>query len=225
MSGDAARQRQALKLLLRPLPDDLRPAAADQRHYRLLGPLTVTRGGTPVTPSAPALQSMLGMLLVRRGNTVTRAELMEGMWAPGGRPDRADALLGTCASRLRKTLGPGVLPTLPDGYALHTSTDTVDVDQCEGLVADAEVERAVGNLRTARDHIAAALSLWRGTPWTESAARPPREPAPASSNATSHSGAPAPNSTWTWATSSAPPRTSRPSSARTRPARTSAASR
>ncbi|MFH8729961.1 SAV_2336 N-terminal domain-related protein [Streptomyces sp. NPDC017964] len=164
MSGDAARQRQALKLLLRPLPDDLRPAAADQRHYRLLGPLTVTRGGTPVTPSAPALQSMLGMLLVRRGNTVTRAELMEGMWAPGGRPDRADALLGTCASRLRKTLGPGVLPTLPDGYALHTSTDTVDVDQCEGLVADAEVERAVGNLRTARDHIAAALSLWRGTP-------------------------------------------------------------
>ncbi|MFE6757596.1 SAV_2336 N-terminal domain-related protein [Streptomyces sp. NPDC057684] len=165
MSGDAARQRGALEALLRNLPpDDLEPTPADRRHYRLLGPLAVTRNGTPLTPSAPALQSMLAMLLLRHGNPVSRDELTEGLWAAGKRPDRSDALLGTYASRLRNALGPGTLATLSDGYALHTSTDTLDVLQCQELVTLAETERAAGNLHTARTHIAAALSLWRGTP-------------------------------------------------------------
>ncbi|MFI9779847.1 SAV_2336 N-terminal domain-related protein [Streptomyces sp. NPDC051956] len=165
MSGDAARQREALEVLLRNLPPaDLEPAPAERRHYLLLGPLTVTRNGAPLTPSAPALQSMLGMLLLRHGNPVSRGELTEGLWAAGKRPDRPDALLGTYASRLRNALGPGALATLPDGYALHTSTDTLDILQCQELVTLAETERAAGNLHTARNHVAAALSLWRGTP-------------------------------------------------------------
>ncbi|MFF2506949.1 SAV_2336 N-terminal domain-related protein [Streptomyces sp. NPDC058067] len=164
LSRDAARQEAALAILLGPQRDHLRPALSEQRHYRLLGPLTVTRNATPLTPSAPALQSMLGMLLLRNGSPVSRGELLEGLWDAGRRPDRADALLGTYASRLRNALGPGTLATLPDGYALHTSADTVDIVRCQDLAARAESARAAGDLPAARDHVAEALSLWRGTP-------------------------------------------------------------
>ncbi|RVU26049.1 hypothetical protein EOT10_10640 [Streptomyces antnestii] len=164
MTEAPARQEQAMSLLLRPLPDNDRSAGHDPRHYRLLGPLTVTRNATPLTPSAPALQSMLGMLLLRNGSPVSRGELLEGLWDAGRRPDRADALLGTYASRLRNALGPGALATLPDGYALHTSTDTVDIVRCQALAALVESARAAGDLPAARDHAAEALSLWRGTP-------------------------------------------------------------
>lgn len=131
-------------------------------HYSLLGPPTVTRGTAPVATGSPQEQAMLCVLLLRHGRAVTHTELAEGIWG-GTPPERAQAVLGTYASRLRNALGPGALATLPDGYALHTSADVVDVVDCRRSMASAEAERRAGRPETALAHVNNALSLWYGT--------------------------------------------------------------
>ncbi|MGW1747897.1 SAV_2336 N-terminal domain-related protein [Streptomyces sp. NPDC002092] len=131
-------------------------------RYTLLGPPAVDRGeGRPLALGSPQEQAMLCMLLLHHGRKVTRVELTEGIW---GRkpPARADALLGTYASRLRNALGPGVLATLSDGYAVHTSADIVDVIHCQQLVADVERERTAGRVELAHRWVNEALGLWHG---------------------------------------------------------------
>ena len=132
-------------------------------RYTLLGRPSVSRGtGQPLAAGSPQEQAMLCMLLLHHGRKVTHAELAEGIWGPNA-PARADGLLGTYASRLRNALGPGVLATLPDGYALHTSADFVDVLHCRKLAGQAEAERAAGHVESARDLVDDALGHWHGT--------------------------------------------------------------
>ncbi|GGN56404.1 protein kinase [Streptomyces albiflavescens] len=141
----------------------LAESAYSPLRYSLLGPPEVHRGtGHPLAVGSPQEQAMLCMLLLQHGRKVTQAKLTEGIW---GRkpPQRSQALIGTYASRLRNALGPGVLATLSDGYALHTSADFVDVVDCQRSVARAEAERATGNTEFALAHVNNALDLWRGT--------------------------------------------------------------
>lgn len=165
MSPDPADQlQQNLHDLRDPGPLSLARSAHTPLRYTLLGPPSVSRGtGHPVATGSPQEQAMLCMLLLRHGRTVTRAELTEGIWGrAAAAPDRSAGLLGTYASRLRNALGPGVLAALPDGYALHTSADFVDVPHCRQLAERAEAERAAGNTEAARAHVGEALGLWRG---------------------------------------------------------------
>ncbi|MFF4346532.1 SAV_2336 N-terminal domain-related protein [Streptomyces sp. NPDC001530] len=156
------RKQGMAQLLGRDLPR-LAESAYSPLRYSLLGPPEVHRGTAhPLAVGSPQEQAMLCMLLLQHGRKVTHAKLTEGIW---GRkpPQRAQALLGTYASRLRNALGPGVLATLSDGYALHTSADFVDVIDCQRSVALAEWERTAGNTEFALAHVNNALHLWRGT--------------------------------------------------------------
>ncbi|MEV6941448.1 SAV_2336 N-terminal domain-related protein [Streptomyces sp. NPDC051172] len=162
LGGDLDDQRGGLGRLQHPtLLSPLATAHAPLR-YALLGPPAVHRSeGRPLALGSPQEQAMLCMLLLHHGRKVTRAELTEGIW---GRkpPARADALLGTYASRLRNALGPGVLATLSDGYAVHTSADIVDVIHCQQLVVDADRERTAGRVELAHRWVNEALGLWHG---------------------------------------------------------------
>ncbi|WP_328503288.1 SAV_2336 family protein [Streptomyces sp. NBC_00457] len=135
-------------------PDLLRAAreAYERRSYYVLGPLRV-EGPTGDIPIPPDLRPMLAMLLLRHGRKVTHDELAAGVWGPGEAPQDTVAALRRQASALRTLLGPGTLAVQPDGYALHTSADFVDLIACERLVA-----------RTPRhgSHYDRALELWRG---------------------------------------------------------------
>lgn len=146
-------QQEGLRLIQQHMLDASARSAYEPHRYRLLGPLQV--------PGSPQEQAMLAMLLLHHGREVTHAQLTEGIW---GRkpPSRSEALLGTYASRLRNALGPGVLATLPGGYALHTSADYVDVIHCQRLVDQAETERSAGNAGAARAAVQSALDLWVG---------------------------------------------------------------
>ncbi|MFI9149428.1 SAV_2336 N-terminal domain-related protein [Streptomyces sp. NPDC053367] len=128
------------------------------RRYRVLGPLRVE--GAP-EPDGTA-RAMLALLLLRHGHVVTHEELRTGIWAPGQEPGNAMAVLGATASRLRTLLGPdAALATRPDGYALHTSADQVDVVRCDTLVRAAERARLAADLAEAHAHITDALGLWQ----------------------------------------------------------------
>ncbi|MFJ3988445.1 SAV_2336 N-terminal domain-related protein [Streptomyces sp. NPDC090032] len=127
-------------------------------HFGLLGPLTP--GSVPLDGPARA---MFCMLLLKPGRPVTLAELIEGIWSAAERPDHPEAELGRCAARIRDALS-GILATLPDGYALHTSTHHVDVVEFQTLVRATDSERTDNNPQHALSNIDLALSLWRGTP-------------------------------------------------------------
>ncbi|UIX34865.1 SAV_2336 N-terminal domain-related protein [Streptomyces sp. GQFP] len=161
LSEDPAAQQQGRFLL-----SSISPVLVADRtlRYSLLGRPAISRGKTR-QPSLdhPATLAMLCMLLLQHGREVTHVRLAQGIWE--GLPvDAARALLEGCAARLRTALGPGVLATLPNGYALHTSTDFVDVIRCERLVSQAETRRAAGDIASARGHVNDALKLWRGVP-------------------------------------------------------------
>ena len=155
-------QRGGLSLLQNPTLLSPLATVHARLRYALLGPPAVDRGeGRPLALGSPQEQAMLCMLLLHHGRKVTRAELTEGIWERKP-PARADALLGTYASRLRNALGPGVLATLSDGYAVHTSADIVDVIHCQQLVAEADRERTAGRVELAHRWVNEALGLWHG---------------------------------------------------------------
>ncbi|WKX08828.1 SAV_2336 N-terminal domain-related protein [Streptomyces sp. NL15-2K] len=167
LSDDLMEQQEGVGLLQQPgLVEQARTAHAPLR-YSLLGRPSVSRGPAhPLATGSPQERAMLAMLLLHHGRRVTHTRLTEGIW---GRktPTRAAALLGTYASRLRNALGPGVLATLSDGYALHTSADHVDIITCQQLVERTEKERAAGNIASARATVDDALNLWDGDPLTD----------------------------------------------------------
>jgi DNA-binding SARP family transcriptional activator len=48
--------------------------------FELLGPLRVVEGGCDVTPARPKQRALLAMLLLRRGEVVPGAQLIEALW-------------------------------------------------------------------------------------------------------------------------------------------------
>ncbi|WP_405917198.1 SAV_2336 N-terminal domain-related protein [Streptomyces sp. NBC_00728] len=163
-SASPAAQHRGLDLLLAPSFDVVLEAAARDRYqYRLLGPVGITRGGRTLPPLHPEEQSLLGMLLLHQGRTVTYDILIDGLWR-GNPPDQPRRRLATRASGLRKALGPGVLATTATGYALHAPPGTIDVHRCQQLAADSRSRREAGDTAAARTLVQEAIGLWHGTP-------------------------------------------------------------
>ena len=163
LSPDTDRQRRAVEFLMDPSFGASAAAfTADRYRYRLLGPVRIERGDDVLPSHSPEEQAVLSMLLLRHGGPVTHVELTEGLWGRHS-PGRAGGL-STYSSGLRKILGPGILTTTADGYALYAPHHSVDVNRCEQLVADAKSRREDGDPTTARDAVQRALDLWYGEP-------------------------------------------------------------
>ncbi|MFD5628908.1 SAV_2336 N-terminal domain-related protein [Streptomyces sp. NPDC127072] len=164
VSSDTAAQRRGRDLFrgasFTPVLD---AAAAHRYRYRLLGPVRISQGGRTLPVGSAREQALLCMLLLHQGRAVPYGELIEGIW--GQRPpQRADRLLSTHVTGLRGTLGPGVLATTADGYALYAGPDSVDAHHMEELSVTAEAHRDHGDPSAARDAVRAALGLWDGHP-------------------------------------------------------------
>lgn len=160
MSFSDTRQRAGIPLLD---SAEMRTTARKsyvRRRYRLLGPVAVERAGAE-QPLGATGRAMLAMLLLRNGRAVTREELRAGLWAPG-EPPNGVVDPDRVAAQVAAAVGPGALAKLPDGYALHTSSDSVDVKEWAELQSTAEALAAQGELVRARDHLETALSLWYG---------------------------------------------------------------
>ncbi|MFD9886250.1 SAV_2336 N-terminal domain-related protein [Streptomyces alboflavus] len=136
-----------------------------RRHYDLLGPLRVTRGGIALAVGSPQEQAMLCMLLLREGETVHEDELVAGLWkAPAPAPSDGRGQVRAHASRLRNALGPRSVTRRGDGYALLVAPGDIDVVRCRRLAAEAEQARSSGDFARARALVESALRLWRGEP-------------------------------------------------------------
>ncbi|KRC32900.1 AfsR/SARP family transcriptional regulator [Oerskovia sp. Root22] len=143
---------------------------------RVLGPTDGARAdGTPLALHGARHRALLGRLVAARGRALPVAELSAALWGEEA-PPRAVGAIRTFVGDLRHTLEPDrrpreparVLTTVGDGYALLLPDDAVDGRRFERATDEAagraprEVERS----------LAAAIALWRGTPYPEAGDAP-----------------------------------------------------
>ena len=87
-------------------------------RFELLGPLRVLEGGCDLTPARPKQRALLALLLLRRGEVVAGARLIEALWGEDP-PGSAQKCCRSCLEALRKLLGAERIRTRPPGYLLQ----------------------------------------------------------------------------------------------------------
>jgi len=99
-------------------------AGSDALRFTVLGSLRGWCADDEIDLGSPQQRAMLGLLLLRRGDPLTIAQLTEAVWGDDP-PPRAAGTLRTYVSRLRKVLDPEpeagdtpqVLVSVSNGYA------------------------------------------------------------------------------------------------------------
>ncbi|MFI1409810.1 AfsR/SARP family transcriptional regulator [Streptomyces sp. NPDC020707] len=153
------------------VPEQWIPEESVALRFSVLGPVRAWRGAQALPMGSPQQRALLAALLLREGRTATSGELIDALWGDDP-PSQALAAVRTYASRLRKTLSPGVLVSESGGYAIRLadasggdasgSGATLDLALAQELVADAEKAKSGGDLRHARALLNKTLSLWDG---------------------------------------------------------------
>ena len=77
-------------------------------EFRILGPLEVVDGTTPVPIAGTKRRALLALLVLRANEVVRTDRLIDELWRDDA-PRNADAALHNHVSRLRKAVGPDVL--------------------------------------------------------------------------------------------------------------------
>lgn len=139
---------------------------ASTLDFRVLGPLEVHDGERQLALGGTRQRSVLALLLLHRGVTLSSDRLIDELWGEQP-PADAQTALQQHVSRLRKALEPHtVLVTRAPGYALEIPPEHVDVERFRQLV-----ERGRGELdpapAVAAKTLRQALELWRGQPFAD----------------------------------------------------------
>ncbi|MFD3759493.1 BTAD domain-containing putative transcriptional regulator [Streptomyces sp. NPDC058622] len=142
-------------------------AAGSKVQISLLGPVQARQDGRPLKLGHLRQQAVLAALALRVDRTVSRQELLDGVW---GMEPPVTNVVPVYVYRLRRTLHAGdgrpdpVIEHDRCGYRLVSGAVDVDVARMEQLVARAEeADRAGGPDELVR-LCAQALDLFRGEP-------------------------------------------------------------
>ncbi|WP_405146404.1 winged helix-turn-helix domain-containing protein [Sphaerisporangium sp. NBC_01403] len=137
-------------------------AKSDTRvSFGVLGPLEVRHDGARLDIGGRRLRTLLALLLLSPGRTVPFATLVAGVWEADP-PSAVGNALQALVSRLRATLGRGLVATETSGYRLVISPDQVDAHRFARLAADGRTALARGDAGGAAGTLREALALWRG---------------------------------------------------------------
>src|SRR5262245_17287810 len=130
---------------------------------QLLGPLDVSLGGKPVDLTTGRLKTLLAVLAISAGATVSIERVAAAMWGEA-LPVNARRSVQTYVTRLRGLLGRELIATRAGGYALHADPEEVDALRFLRLL-DAAFRHPDSGAQRAL--LADALSLWRGKPFED----------------------------------------------------------
>ena len=119
-------------------------------------------------------RAVLAVLLLREGETVPAARLIDDLWGEDP-PESAANTLQSYVSKLRRELGREAIATRAGGYEVPIAADSFDLREFGRLVADARDAPSA----EATNLLRSALSLWRGAPLAEFAEQPWAGPAAA----------------------------------------------
>ena len=146
-------------------------------EFQILGTVRAVHAGSALPVGGPRHRRLLAVLLIHAGETVPTDRLTEALW--GEDPPRSAAeMIHVRVSELRAALR----PARPDrhagllagegGYRLEVGDGELDARVFERGAAAGSRALAEGDAATAREHLAAALSRWRGPALVEFAAEP-----------------------------------------------------
>ena len=145
---------------------------ASTLDFRVLGPFEVRDGERKLALGGTRQRSVLAILVLRAGETVSSDRLIDELW--GERPPAdASTALQQHVSRLRKSLEPhGVLVTRAPGYALEIAPEQVDLERFRALVERGRRELGDDSAEDAARTLRDALAFWRGRPLADLANEP-----------------------------------------------------
>ncbi|MFI1801095.1 BTAD domain-containing putative transcriptional regulator [Streptomyces sp. NPDC020379] len=134
-------------------------------RFSVLGLMSISRGGELVVLPDSKPTTLLAALLLRPGEVVSSDYLQRAVWGDEP-PITARATLHTCVLRLRRLfskfgIADDAITTLPGGYRLPVTGETLDLARFEELTAAADREEAPEK-EAALLHD--ALLLWQGPP-------------------------------------------------------------
>ncbi|HEY3502108.1 MAG TPA: BTAD domain-containing putative transcriptional regulator [Actinocatenispora sp.] len=157
--GHGPRGRPAGRALRVVVPRPARP----RLRLSVLGPLRAWHDGQPVDLGPLRQQAVLAALALRSDRTVSRQELLDGVW--GTRPP-AGNVVQVYVYRLRKILlGPDpVIRRDRSGYRFARDAVELDLARLEDLVTAAKRAEGAGDLTEAVRVCADALALFDGEP-------------------------------------------------------------
>ncbi|WP_208630592.1 AfsR/SARP family transcriptional regulator, partial [Amycolatopsis kentuckyensis] len=140
---------------------------APEIDIRVLGPFEVEAGGGLLEPGGPRLRAMLALLAASAGRPVSVSMFVSELWGPEP-PADAERTVRTYVSRLRRALPPAarLIHTRAPGYVL-LEPETVDAVRFRRLARAGRAALTGGAAQLARERLAAALNLWRGTAYHE----------------------------------------------------------
>src|SRR5439155_1347417 len=132
-------------------------------EFRILGPLEVVDEGRSLPLGGLRQRALLAILLLHRNEVVATERLMDELW--GEKPPATGAkTVHVYVSRLRKTLGEGILLSRPPGYLLRLEPGQLDLDRFEAFFEEArKSDRAGGAAAKLRE----ASSFWRDPPLSD----------------------------------------------------------
>ena len=139
--------------------------------FRVLGPLEVWDGGSPVQLGRGKERALLAVLLLHDGEVVSTDRLVEALWGEAF-PSTAVKSVQVYVSHLRKLLGSDAITTGPGGYTFDLTPGALDLHRFELLIDRArDASPAV-----AAELLREALELWRGPPLADFAYEPFAQP-------------------------------------------------
>ena len=143
------------------------PSATQSRpsrvSFHVLGPVTVTLGGSELKITAPRQRALLANLLVNANQTMSTSKLIDGLWG-GSPPQHPESALHIVVSRLRRALDV-VAPRLirdSSGYRMELDPAELDLTRARALLADAQRAMRVGDAAHAAVALESALGCWTG---------------------------------------------------------------
>ncbi|MFI6478645.1 BTAD domain-containing putative transcriptional regulator [Nonomuraea sp. NPDC050663] len=134
-------------------------------EIRCLGPWEVEVDGVPVAVAGRRRIGVLARLALTGGKAVSQDRLVADVWAHGSAAT-ASKQLHIVVSKLRETLSPRLIETLPGG-GYRLAVEQVDACEFTRLAERARAARAEGATASADGLFRRALGLWRGAALTE----------------------------------------------------------
>jgi DNA-binding SARP family transcriptional activator/DNA-binding GntR family transcriptional regulator len=130
-------------------------------EIRVLGPLEVSVGTTPLPLAGGKSRALLARLALDANRTVSVHRLVDDLWGEAA-PRSAHKMVQIYVSQLRKALPRGVLVTRPPGYLIEIDPDVLDVTRFTRLRSAGRTSLRAGDAATASTQLQDALALWRG---------------------------------------------------------------
>ncbi|ANN15938.1 transcriptional regulator, SARP family protein [Amycolatopsis orientalis] len=132
----------------------------------LLGEVKAQAGDHEIVLGPPRQRAVLAILALRANQTVSRAQLIDGVWGDAA-PASVEGSVHTYIHGLRRALSIAddvVLTRSGAGYQLAVGEHELDVSVVESQLSDARELARAGRGSAAADLIGRCLALWRGNP-------------------------------------------------------------